>query len=138
MINPGGGGSVVYITSSRRTVQLGYTQGVYERFPIPKVISILQQLRPDYTGDGLSFCSYSMQRSDPPPPHHVEVCAVCEVSIAPTHTPDSCTVSGPYPNFDCRVLPANKKRTPIFRAAQRAQTEAVVIVSRRDWHVRAL
>ena len=31
-------GSVVYITSSRRTVQLGYVQGVYERFLIQKLI----------------------------------------------------------------------------------------------------
>ena len=30
-------GSVVYITSSRRTVRLGLLQGVYERFPIKKV-----------------------------------------------------------------------------------------------------
>ena len=31
-------GSIVYITSSRRTVQLGWMQGVYERFPLQKLI----------------------------------------------------------------------------------------------------
>ena len=32
LITSGGGGSVVYMTSSKTTVWLGYTQGVYERF----------------------------------------------------------------------------------------------------------
>ena len=43
-------GSVVY-AMSRRTVQLGYTQGVNERFPIQKLIrySILQLHKPDCT-----------------------------------------------------------------------------------------
>ena len=39
-IHAGGGDPlcIQYITSSRRTVRLGYTQGVYERFTIQKLI----------------------------------------------------------------------------------------------------
>ena len=53
----------MYITSSRRTVQLGYTQGLYERFgfPIQKLIRQRhQQNRPDCTGEGCLLCTYSM------------------------------------------------------------------------------
>ena len=55
--------AVVYITSSRRTVQLGYTQGLYQRFgfPIQKLIRQRhQQNRPDCTGEGCLICTYSM------------------------------------------------------------------------------
>ena len=50
------------LTSCRRTVQLGYTQGVYERFPIQKLISYTPATQAGlYTGPGSSILLYDLR-----------------------------------------------------------------------------